>query len=196
MSDFGAKRRRRVRASVPTSTANIGLGFDVFSVALERPRIDVEFEPAPSGTRKIVVQGEYAAKVNIDPHMHPAGKALFALAAESGEPGGYVLRISSDLSPGKGLGVSGAVAVGAVFCANQSLGLRLDGLSLVNIAAKAEPEHHMDNACASAFGGFNIVARTPMEGSGAITVIPPPKDLGLAILVPDIENLLRRKPAN
>lgn len=187
MGDLTSRRLGRVRVSVPTSTANIGPGFDVFSAALERPRIYVEFEPARPGVRTITIDGAYAAEVNTDPDMHPAGKALSALAAKFGEPNGYSLTIRNDLPPSKGLGLSGAVAVGAVFCANRFFRLGLKGLSLVKIAANAEPAHHMDNVCASAFGGFNIVTRPPAGGDQAVMVLSPPRDLGLAILVPNVE---------
>lgn len=184
---MAVKKLVLVRAIIPTSTANLGPGFDVFSMALETPRLKMKFEPAPPRVKRIIVEGVQAGEINTDPNLNPAGKALSALADKYGRPEGYILRVMSDAPPSKGLGVSGAVAVGAVLCANQSLNLGLKGRALVDIAAKAEPSHHMDNVCASAFGGFNIVTRNSIDGSEAITVFSPPKDLGLAILVPDVE---------
>ena len=44
----------------------------------------------------------------------------------------------------------------------------------------------MDNVAASALGGFNIISRTPVEEQ-QITTYRPPVDLGVALVVPDIE---------
>lgn len=175
-----------VRARVPASTANLGPGFDVFSIALESPRIEVEFTPADAGTRTIIVEGAHASEINTDPGMNPSGKAFSALFDEFGKPEGYVLRIRAGIPPCKDLGLSGAEAVGAIVCADRHFDLGLRGRALVNIAAKAEPSHHMDNVSASALGGFNIVAGNSFDEIGPIT-FPPPKDLGLAVLVPNVE---------
>jgi len=45
----------------------------------------------------------------------------------------------------------------------------------------------MDNVSASALGGFNIVTSTPVRAEREITTIRPPRDLGIALLIPNIE---------
>jgi len=176
----------RVRVVVPASTANLGSGFDVFSLALQSPRIEVEFNSAPSGTRTIIIEGEYAAEISTVPTANPASNALSALVKEFGKPEGYVLRVRGDIPPSKGLGLSGAAAVGAVFCANRYFRLGLKAGTLAQFAAKGEPSQHMDNVAASALGGFNIITRNPIDEKDEITTFPAPKDLGLAILVPNV----------
>ena len=176
-----------IGARVPASSANLGPGFDVFSVALESPYIEVHLAPAPSGTRRIIIQGAHAAEIATDPNLNAAGKALAAVADTFGKPDGYLLRMKGEIPPGKGLGRSGAEAVGAVLCADQKFKLGLSGLQLVQMAGKGEPSHHLDNVSASALGGFNIVARGSVGGHEAVTTIPPPKDLGVAVLVPTVE---------
>jgi len=71
-------RVSRVRVRVPASSANLGGGFDVLSIALESPRIEMELRLATSGTRTIRVDGAYAAEVSTDPNLNAAGKALSA----------------------------------------------------------------------------------------------------------------------
>ena len=176
-----------VRARAPASSANLGPGFDVFSVALESPHIEVEFASAPSGTKTITVEGAHAAEIDTDPNLNAAGKALSALAEEFGKPDGYVLRVRGEIPPGKGLGRSGAEAVGAILCADRKLKLGLNGLQIVRMAGNAEPSHHLDNVSASALGGFNIVTGTSTGGRKVVTTIHPPKDLGVAVLVPTVE---------
>jgi homoserine kinase len=57
---------------------------------------------------------------------------------------------------------------------------------IAQLAAKAEPQSHMDNVTASALGGFNIITRMPLNEHVKITTIKPPRDLGVVVLVPDI----------
>lgn len=181
------KRGSTVRARVPASSANLGAGFDVHSIALESPRIEIELRVAAPGLRTIEIDGAYAAEVSEDPSLNAAGKALSAVSERFGKPEGYLLRMKANIPPGKGLGLSGAEAVGAVLCADRIFKLDLKGRSLIQMAGKAEPSHHLDNVSASAFGGFNIVTRTPVGAEQEITTIRPPKDLGVALLVPNIE---------
>ena len=175
------------RASIPASSANLGAGFDVVSIALVSPRIEIELQVAASGIRTIQVDGAYAAEVNTDPNLNAAGKALSAVSEKFGKPEGYVLRMRASIPPKKGLGLSGAEAVGAVLCADRIFKLGLKGWSLIHMAGKAEPSHHMDNVAASALGGFNIVTRNPVSAEQEITTIRPPQDLGIALLIPAIE---------
>jgi homoserine kinase len=151
--------------------------------------VEVEFNVAASGTRTIIADGVHATEIDIDPNWNSAGRALSALVDAFGKPEGYSLRIKTNMPPSKGLGLSGAVAVGAVVCANRHFKLGLSGIELVRMASKGEPSHHMDNVSASALGGFNIVVRDPSGQNEAITTFPPPKDLGLAVLVPDVRKM-------
>ncbi len=176
-----------VRAGVPASSANLGGGFDVLSIALESPRIEIELRVAASGIRTIRVDGAYAAEVSTDPNLNAAGKALSAVSEKFGKPRGYVLRIRANIPPKKGLGLSGAEAVGAVLCADRIFNLGLKGQSLIHMAGQAEPSHHMDNVSASALGGFNIVSTTAVGAQQEITTIRPPSDLGVALLIPNVE---------
>lgn len=175
-----------IRARVPASSANLGPGFDIFSVALESPYLEVDLTPAPSGTRRIIVEGVDGAEKEADPRFNSAGIALEALAADRGKPNGYVLRIRGNIPPTKGLGRSGAEAVGAILCADRKFKLGIRGVGLVQMAGRAEPSNHLDNVSAAALGGFNIVTRTS-AGQQEVTTIRPPKELGVAIVVPNVE---------
>lgn len=176
-----------VRARVPASIANMGPGFDVHSIALQAPEIEVELSTAPRDSRTIQIEGRYAEEVTTDPKLNAAGKALNAMREQFGKPEGFALKIEANIPPRKGLGLSGAEAVGAAFCANHMFKLGLKRENVAHIAAEAEPSHHMDNVSASALGGFNIVTRTPLREYAEITTITPPRDLGVAVLIPDIE---------
>jgi len=175
-----------VYVSSPASVANFGVGFDVHSIALEEPQIQLWFKSAPQNIREIRIKGRYASDTTADPDLNASGQALTAFYKEFDVAQGYVLTIQANTPPKVGLGLSGAEAVGAVLCAAVTLGLDLSREEVARIAAKAEPMQHMDNVAASALGGFNVVASNPVNGKLRITTIPPPLDLGAAIVVPNV----------
>ena len=176
-----------VRVRVPASVANNGPGFDIHSIALESPHIEVELMNAPPNTHIIHVTGTYAEQVTTDPSLHAAAKALDAVHQQFEKPEGYVLRLKVNIPPRKGLGLSGAEAVGAVLCARKLFNLGLSMQAVVRLAAKAEPSHHMDNVAASALGGFNIIPQPAEKESAEIATMIPPRDLGVAVLVPNVQ---------
>src|SRR5208337_971859 len=175
-----------VTVKVPASIANLGPGFDVHSIALQKPSIEVTMAKATSGSVTIQATGQFRQEVTTNPEFHAGARALRSLHKLFGVAESYALQIRVDIPPRKGLGLSGAEAVGAVLCANQIFKLGLDMPSVARIAATAEPSHHMDNVAASALGGFNIISGTSVKEQ-QITTYRPPVDLGVAIVVPDIE---------
>ncbi len=179
--------RARVTATVPASIANLGPGFDVHSIALQSPSIEVTLTKASAGSIKIRVTGPFSEQVTTDPALHAGSKALRTIREQFGTPESYALDVKVGIPPRKGLGLSGAEAVGAVVCANVLFNLGLDMQSLARLAATAEPSGHMDNVAAAALGGFNIISRSSLVEQPAIATYRPPADLGVAVLVPDIE---------
>jgi homoserine kinase len=176
----------RVTARIPASIANLGPGFDVHSIALQKPSIQVGLTKTRTGTLTIQVTGKFSQEVTTNPKLHAGAKALRELHRRLVIPDSMTLEVRVDVPPRKGLGLSGAEAVGAVLCANRLFNLGLDMLSVARIAATAEPSHHLDNAAASALGGFNIISNPPAKEQ-QITTYRPPVDLGIAVVVPDID---------
>ena len=184
-----SKRRKAssVIASIPASSANLGPGFDVHSVALQIPQLTVEVALRPEGTRTIELNGTYKNNATSDPNLNAAGKALDNLLRSFGKSDGYTVKIRVEIPPRKGLGLSGAESVGAVVCANRLLHLNLDRRAVVELAGMAEPSRHMDNVSASGLGGFNIAYQNPTNNQLNFMTIQPPLDLGVAVIVPNIE---------
>ena len=176
-----------VTASIPASSANLGPGFDVHSIALQMPQLKMEVVLRPKGIRVIELQGTYKNDATNDPNINAAGKALDNLLSSFGKSEGYIVKINAEIPPRKGLGLSGAESVGAVLCANHLLHLKLDSCRIVEMAGAAEPSRHMDNVSASALGGFNIAYLNPNNKQVNFTTMQPPPDLGVAIVVPNIE---------
>lgn len=177
---------RSVSCRVPASSANLGPGFDAFSMALEKPYLRVSAELLGRGSGiEIRVHGRYAARVPSDPSLNSAARALATLLSEHDAGYGVALSIEAEIPVAKGLGSSGAEAVGAVICGARLLGLDMELREVVRIASSAEPGMHADNVAASAYGGFNIIHRSGSELE--VLNIEPPEDLGLVVIVPGIE---------
>jgi len=178
-----------VTAKVPASVANLGPGFDVHSIALQKPWIEVTLSKSNSPPSVIRATGSYAKEVITGPELHAAARALRNLNMKFGVPKTYALEVNVEIPPRRGLGLSGAEAVGAVLCANRLFHLGLDIQAVVRLAAAAEPSHHVDNVAASALGGFNIISRNPLTEEPQIMTFLPPADLGVALVVPDVEKV-------
>lgn len=180
-------RHRRVSFSVPASSANIGPGFDIHSVALENPRMTVSLEPNSSSEVKVVNSGTYGDLTSSNPQDHSGARALTNLLDSFGIRKGGILTNVVEIPPRKGLGLSGAEAVGAILCANTLYELKLTREQIVKHASHGEPGRHADNVSASLNGGFNIVLPTTERKEPFIYTLEAPEDLGLAVVIPNIE---------
>lgn len=175
-----------VQVRVPSSSANVGPGFDVFSIALEQPVLDVEarVSDGPAGI-ELSFAGKYASSFRGDPNRCALGIAAINLMREKGITERVVFKVHANIPVRKGLGSSGAEAVAAVASLSYLFDLRLDAQEVVEYAASAEPGGHADNVAASALGGFVVI----QKGRGGIRChrFDPPKDLGAVVIVPKIE---------
>ncbi|GBC71535.1 Homoserine kinase [Candidatus Calditenuaceae archaeon HR02] len=180
------KQVKKVRCRVPASTANIGPGFDAFSMALEEPHLELTVERVEGGEGVMVdVYGPYSHRVPTDPQRNAAAKALDRLIGISGSGVGLRVVIEASIPVAKGLGSSGAEAAGAVVAGERILEMNLNEGERITIASSAEPGSHADNVVASLLGGFNVIDNSP-EGLTYLN-IKPPEHIGLVILVPTFE---------
>jgi len=145
--------------SVPSSTANIGPGFDTLGIALS-VTMDVEIG---------------AATLPEADERHSAMKA-FRHAGGTGPLGA-----STKIPPGKGMGYSGAGKVAGYAAALVQAGRDLDEARDHVFALAAEAEGHPDNAAPSTYGGVTITA------AGRVLQLPTPADLRVVVWVPDKE---------
>ena len=152
--------------SAPASSANLGPGFDVLGLALDR-RTTVGSGPVPEGAQVL------------DEH-HPAVIA-HRRAGGAGDLWGF-----GGIPMGRGLGFSGAVRVAGAMLAH----VERDGADAASDAATrasvldltADLEGHPDNVAASVYGGLVIA-----DGD---LVVPVAVDPSLAVVawVPDAES--------
>ncbi len=180
-------RQDIVTVHVPSSSANLGPGFDVLSIALKEPYLRVSLSLSCGDGVKLVLKGKYGGALHTNPETHSGCKALRALINNYGINEGFEMTVYVDIPPKKGLGLSGAEATGAVVAANELLSLGLSKDELVHYASHGEPEGHLDNVSASVYGGFNIVVRDYISGMPRVYNFRPPPDLGVVVIVPNVE---------
>lgn len=179
--------RNTVTVWVPSSSANLGPGFDVLSIALREPSLKVSLSFTGGDDIKLILKGKYGEALRTKLEVHSGCKALRALMDKYDFDEGLEMVVYVDIPPKKGLGLSGAEAAGAVVAANELLSLALSKDELVHYASYGEPEGHLDNVSASVCGGFNIVVKDYISGMPRVYNFRPPPDLGTVVIVPNIE---------
>jgi homoserine kinase len=148
----------------PATSANLGSGFDVFGVALDRPADLVSVERAAETT--IEVTGAGARYIPEDPAKNTVGAVAEALSTPAH------IRIDKGVRPSSGLGSSAASAAGAALALNELYDRGLSRHDLVPVAAEGEAvvsgDAHADNVAPSLLGGFTIASSagvTAMEAA-------------------------------
>jgi homoserine kinase len=144
-------QHRRVKVTVPASSANLGAGFDVLAMALTL-YLTVELETAGEG--EATVCGEAAGPEGEGTRLvRDAMKAGLRLAGLEGL--GYRLTVQSAIPLARGLGSSAALRVGCLVAAARLAGAWSPEAVL---AEAARLDGHADNAAAALLGGLAAVA--------------------------------------
>lgn len=172
---------------VPSSSANLGPGFDVLSMAIDEPTllIGAKCIDGPAGIEIAVIGGKYLDQVSPNPEKNAAGMAASLLLSKWRLDQRVKIMIKADIPIRKGLGASGAEAVGAVLALATLFGLNIKPMEVVELASNVEPGGHADNVAASMFGGINIIHKFNNNKLDVLTLEPPP-NLGLVVIVPNI----------
>lgn len=176
-----------VKAVAPATSANLGSGFDVFSVALDILFDTVHAETIEGNSIEIRVEGPGAESIPLEPDQNTAGIVAKALLSLSKRKHGLKIKIEKGIRPGSGLGSSAASAAAAAVAVDKLLNLNLSKLELVKFAAQGEIASagtaHADNVSAAILGNFNIIrSYEPLD----IINLSLPKNVGFAIAIPEI----------
>lgn len=176
-----------VEAIAPATSANLGAGFDVFSVALDALFDSVYVEVVKGNNIEISVEGVGAELVPVKPHQNTAGIVAKALLDLSDRKCGLIIKISKGIRPGSGLGSSAASAAAAALAINEALKLNLSRSELIRFAAQGEVASagmpHADNVSSALLGFFTIVkSYNPLE----VIQLPPPKNTEFVIAIPEV----------
>jgi len=177
----------QIRVEAPASSANLGPGFDVFALALDKPRdtVRLRFVKSPRARTASVKMGKLTG-LEVPKAEAENGACIVCLemAKGLGVKGEILVELEKRVPIGLGIGSSGASAAAAAVAMNELLGLDLSEDELIFYAGMAEGatsgSRHYDNVAASILGGFVIVRGGAGDRPSAVRFDPP---AGLAICV-------------
>lgn len=168
------------------STANLGAGFDVFGLALDKYADRVKARLTGTGTVRIRVVGPYGRTLPRSPDSNSAGPPAKAILDIAEDGLGVDITVEKNIPPGLGLGSSGATAAASAKALNHLLKLNLPRDELVRIASLGEAavsgSAHMDNVGASLLGGFVIAYGKPFR----VVNVKPPANLSVVVASPKV----------
>ena len=177
----------KVTVKAPSSTANLGPGFDVFGLAVDAFYDTVTLTKIENGI-KIITDDN----IPTDPEKNTAGLVVKNMKKEFKIKQGIEIKIKKGIPAGFGMGSSAASAAATAVAFDKLFGLKLDGNSLVEFAGSGEKASagtvHYDNVAASVLGGFVIVRTNPLN----VIRVDPPTNLRMCVAVPTI-NVPKKK---
>jgi len=172
----------KITVKAPSSTANLGPGFDVFGLAIDAFYDKVTLTKTKSGIT-IITDGN----VPTNPENNTAGLVVKNMKKRFKIKGGIEIKIKKGVPAGFGMGSSAASAAATAVAFDKLFALKLDGNSLVEFAGSGEKASagsiHYDNVAASVLGGFVIVKTNPLE----VIRVEPPTNLRMCIAIPNIK---------
>jgi len=172
----------KITVKAPSSTANLGPGFDVFGLAVNAFYDEITLTKTKSGIT-IITDGN----VPTNPEKNTAGLVVKNMKKRFKIKEGIEIKIKKGVPAGFGMGSSAASAAAAAVAFDKLFRLKLDENSLVEFAGSGEKASagtiHYDNVAASVLGGFVIVKTNPLY----VIRIEPPKNLRMCIAIPKID---------
>jgi len=180
-----------VKVRAPSSTANLGPGFDVFGLALDAFHDEIILgKTNKSATTNRPWHGVRILTMDdvpTDPQQNTAGLVIKSMKQKFKIKSGIEIRIKKGVPAGFGMGSSAASAAAAALACNKLFNLKLDNKTLVKCAGIGEKASagtiHYDNVAASLLGGFVVVKTKPFE----VIRLEPPKDLVLCVAIPKLK---------
>ncbi len=180
-----------VKVRAPSSTANLGPGFDVFGLALDAFHDEIILgKTNKSATTNRPWHGVRILTMDdvpTDPQQNTAGLVIKSMKHKFKIKSGIEIIIKKGVPAGFGMGSSAASAAAAALACNKLFNLKLDNKTLVKCAGIGEKASagtiHYDNVAASLLGGFVVVKTKPFE----VIRLEPPKDLVLCVAIPKLK---------
>ncbi|NLY85750.1 MAG: homoserine kinase [Tissierellia bacterium] len=155
-----------IKVKVPATSANLGPGFDVLGLAIDRYNIFTFVESAESKEENLI----YKSYRRVFEYL---GKPLIPVK----------IQVNDNIPIARGLGSSAACIVGGIMGANEILGKPLDKEDILKLAT--EIEGHPDNVAPAIYGGLVV---SVMEGDKIhIAKLPIKNKLNFIALVPNFE---------
>jgi len=172
----------KITVKAPSSTANLGPGFDVFGLAVDAFYDEITLTKTKSGIT-IVTEDN----IPTNPENNTAGLVAKNMKKKFKIKTGVEIKIKKGVPAGFGMGSSAASAAATAVAFDKLFGLKLDGNTLVEYAGSGEKASagtvHYDNVAASVLGGFVIVKANPLQ----VVRVDPPTNLRMCVAVPKLE---------
>jgi len=181
----------RVRVHAPATLSNLGPGFDVLGLAVERPGdyVEAEWSDTP-GVEIVEVRGD-TGRLTTDPTQNVVGIAAtaalraFDARKTDSRPAGVRLWLDKRMPLASGLGSSAASSVGGALAVSELLGGVFSQDDLIACALEGERAVsggvHADNVAPCVMGGIVLIrSYTPME----LLSLPVPGSLRVAVVHP------------
>lgn len=172
----------KITVRAPSSTANLGPGFDVFGLA-----VDAFFDEVTLTKKKSGISIVTEDNIPTNPDNNTAGLVVKNMIKKFKIKDGIEIKIKKGVPAGFGMGSSAASAAATVIAFDKMYELKLDENTLVEFAGSGEKASagsvHYDNVAASVLGGFVIVRTNPLK----IIKIKPPMNLRMCVAVPKLE---------
>ena len=182
-----------IKIFAPATVGNIGIGFDILGLALERPGDEVIASKSNTpGVRITKITGA-GSKLPFDPEQNTAGVAAIRLLEHLGATTqGIELDIHKKMPIGSGLGSSAASAAAAVYAVSELLRTGMSKRELLPFACMGEQivsgGIQVDNVAPSLLGGI-ILARD--NATYDVHRLHAPRGLFLAVVHPHMEVLTK-----
>jgi len=182
-----------IKVFAPASIGNIGIGFDIMGLALEKPGDEVIARMSNKpGLRITTISGD-EGKLPYEVARNTAGLAALRLLEHIGETGqGIELEIHKKMPFSSGLGSSAASAVGGVFAVSELLQTGLPKTALLHFALLGEHlasgGFHADNVAPSLLGGIVLIRD---NASLDVQTLPVPEHLYATVVYPEVEILTK-----
>jgi homoserine kinase len=197
-----------VTAAAPSSTANLGPGFDIFGLAVDAfdDYVTIKRSPTqdsdhgnisaknpmdidePSSRIRIEMIGQYHNSIPVEIGKNSAGLALQKIIEEFDIRESFSVIVNKNIPPGFGMGSSAASAAAAVVAIDTLLDLHIPKSDMVRYAAEGEKASagslHYDNVAASILGGFVLIR--PFPTIPEFIQITPPNNLHLVFAIPNL----------
>jgi len=171
-----------ITVRAPSSTANLGPGFDVFGLALDAFYDEVTLTKKKDGITIITFDN-----IPTSAQKNTAGLVVQYMKKRFKVKSGVQIKIEKGVPAGFGMGSSAASAAATAVAFDRLFQLGLDDNSLVECAGVGEKASagsiHYDNVSASVLGGFVIVRTNPLD----VINILPPKDLRVCVAIPKLD---------
>jgi homoserine kinase len=172
----------KVTVRAPSSTANLGPGFDTFGLAIDAFYDEVTLTKTKNGVTIITDDN-----IPTNPENNTAGLVVKNMKKKLKIKSGVEIQIKKGIPAGFGMGSSAGSAAATAVAFGKLFKIKLNSNQLVEFAGFGEKASagtiHYDNVAASVLGGFVIVKTDPLD----VITIDPPMNLRMCIAVPKID---------